>query len=205
MPGSRKHPETRFVFGKTVPASRLWDKNITQITVAPNHLNPLVRVKFVGKASSPKGLIVTQDSYIGKHWIFYPKKKHIPAFGRASNYVRGGGPAQINRGSVGSVVTREKKNSYKIVYMQAHFKVSSQGAVNRSLASKYGGWLRSTLQPIFEHAETKNSSVMFRKSLFINPARRKSQKRKIGVFREVAESIGFRVKETLLSVSASKT
>ncbi|MDO8646832.1 MAG: hypothetical protein Q7R70_00245 [Candidatus Diapherotrites archaeon] len=164
----------------------------------------IVHRKLLEKNGVQKGIIGKLDWFGNTYWIYYPKQEHFQTFKEGSKFVIAGGPATLSPGSVGVIKTERLANSNTILIknMQASFRTGFPAELNRSLATKYGGWRQHVLDEIFSHARNEGVGVAFELMQQTNTTA--SEKERRNVFINSARKNGFRVKETQLMLFAEK-
>lgn len=184
-------------------AMLLWGKR--EKVILPLFENEMRRRRVVhAKNGEPKGIITMVRSQGNDHWVYYPKEEHVKTFLNASGRVKHSGPSSFFPGAVGSIeIIRDLSNSWIVNYMQAHFFVGRGSAVNRALASKYGGWRQRILAEIFAEAEKERKGVTLKKNLGSNIDSNSERVRR-SVFKEAAEKAGFSIFNQTNNLVASK-
>jgi hypothetical protein len=155
-------------------------------------------------AGKKKGLIGKSSTDRWRvRWIYYPLPEHFPIMEEAHRNLAGGGPHECFPGSVGVIsilkvgregITARKavgaKEVWLVVYIKANFRIGKgeelkhPQTLNRSIATRYGGWRNRLLGQIFKEATKANAAVSFS---LTHPTTQ------LEIFRELAEKSGFRV------------
>ncbi len=160
---------------------------------------------------TPEHSIPTSKGYaVRSDYLFYPRTNHIEKFLKSSSTLAGGGPGSDYPGVVGMVYTskiipdRGKNASFLVV--QSAYNVGEY--VNRSLATKYGGWRVHLIRLALENAERNGAKkiVLIRRS-----GQTRTEGKKLGrslfteeIFRKEALKLGFTVRKVLKGLVAKK-
>ncbi len=99
----------------------------------------------------------------GTQIVAFPKPQHTVDFEKANRLVRGKGPAQRLRGTIGSVVMHRTyyhpNQHFTIRYVQSHFTTGKEN-LPRGLATYYGGWRKRALREVFRMAKNENAIIL---------------------------------------------
>ena len=156
-----------------------------------------------------KGIIGKLDRFGATYWIYYPKKEHFQTFKKAVKFVRPGGPASLSPGSVGVIKTEHlnPNSNYRAIFiktMQSSFMTGKPSKLNRSLATKYGGWRQHILDEIFAQVLKEKIGVAF-EIPEIQGEKPNSPRERMKIFIDAAKRHGFKVQEigTMLYAQAT--
>lgn len=72
--------------------------------------------------------------------VAFPDLADVAEFKQAAQGAMHAGPANINKGAVGSLMLDNSKDEIILKYAQAHYKTTGEFGLPRRLATKYGGW-----------------------------------------------------------------
>ncbi|VVB99154.1 Uncharacterised protein [uncultured archaeon] len=161
---------------------------------------------------APFGVICYAEFYpIQSHWVFYPKREHIPIFYNASLQVKRGGLAEDYQGSVGSLelwkkhgVVDSERKEWVITYVQAHFRTGRPAQMTRGIATYYGGWRHHLLSAVFGEAKKEGAAMLLDisgrhgvepQSELVHPDLSASERERRKVFIQVAEENSFTVEK----------